>query len=191
MRFRRGKHLDERGAALVEAALIIPILILVTFGAIEMGFAFNEQGTIRAATRTAARAASTQAKAPWTDVGTTAVDTLNSSVANLSSGTPNFALLYNPANGNPTTIGGCSNNCAVFTWNASTKKFVAAGGEAWLPQERNACSGQTDEIAVFLSVEHRWLTGLPFTGSGSKTLTSKTVMSLEPISDTTACGTTP
>ena len=58
MRLRRGTSLDERGAVLVEAAIMIPLVILLTFGAIEMGFAYNEQGTIRAATRTAARAAS-------------------------------------------------------------------------------------------------------------------------------------
>ena len=190
MRRRRRADLDERGAALVEAVIIIPILIGLTFGAIELGFAFNEQGTIRAATRTAARSASTQAKAPWTNVGNAAIDALNSGVGNLNSGEPNFALVYNPANGNPTTVGGCNTNCAAYTWNAGTKKFVTAGGEAWLPQERNACAGQTDDIAVFVSVDHEWLTGLAWNGSGHITLTSKTVMSFEPISDSTACGRT-
>ena len=57
-RWRAARADRERGAVLVEAAILIPLVVGLTFGAIEYGFAFNEQGTVRASTRTAARAAS-------------------------------------------------------------------------------------------------------------------------------------
>ena len=43
----------ERGAVLVEAALAIPILLLVTFGAIEAGFAFEAKSAGTSGVRTA------------------------------------------------------------------------------------------------------------------------------------------
>lgn len=48
---------DQRGQALTELALVLPILVLLVFGIVELGTAFNHAMTISAATREAARAA--------------------------------------------------------------------------------------------------------------------------------------
>jgi Flp pilus assembly protein TadG len=45
----------ERGASVVEFALILPILILLTFGMIEFGRAYQVQTTLSAAAREGAR----------------------------------------------------------------------------------------------------------------------------------------
>ncbi|MSO85912.1 MAG: pilus assembly protein [Acidimicrobiia bacterium] len=47
----------ERGASLVEFALIVPILFLLLFGIIEFGFAFNDYQSIRQGAREGAREA--------------------------------------------------------------------------------------------------------------------------------------
>lgn len=55
---RRGrKRRDERGAAAVEAALIMPILFLLVFGMIEMAFLMRDHVAAASATRVGARQA--------------------------------------------------------------------------------------------------------------------------------------
>jgi Flp pilus assembly protein TadG len=48
---------EERGAAVVEFAFVIPVLAALVFGIIEFGFAFNSQLEIRSASREGARLA--------------------------------------------------------------------------------------------------------------------------------------
>jgi Flp pilus assembly protein TadG len=47
--------LGERGAAAVEFALVVPVLLLLLFGIVEFSKAFNAQATLSAAAREAAR----------------------------------------------------------------------------------------------------------------------------------------
>jgi Flp pilus assembly protein TadG len=50
-RFRR----DDRGAAMVEFAIVLPVLLLILLGIIEFGRAYNAQVSIQAAAREGAR----------------------------------------------------------------------------------------------------------------------------------------
>lgn len=187
-RSQQGRHSRaEQGAALVEAVLIIPVVLFLTFGAIEFGFAFNEQGNIRAATRTAARAASTQPKASTADFEAAAVDTLDASAENLTNGMPDYALVYDARNGtfSPSSPGECNLDCTVYDWDGS--QFVAAGGAGWPPASRAACPGASDRVGVFLRVQHDYLTGL--WGQSGISLTSRTVMALEPYPGSDCAGT--
>lgn len=52
---RRG--LKERGAVLVEAAIVLPLLLLLLFGMIEFGVALNDYQSIRQGARDSARSA--------------------------------------------------------------------------------------------------------------------------------------
>lgn len=49
---------DERGAAAVELALVLPVLVLLVFGIVQFGILFNRQQAIHAAAREGARLAS-------------------------------------------------------------------------------------------------------------------------------------
>lgn len=53
--FRRAVRSDERGAAAVEMALVLPILILLVGGIIDFGFAFNAQVSLTHAAREGVR----------------------------------------------------------------------------------------------------------------------------------------
>ena len=53
---RRAQH-GERGAALIEFALILPLLLLLVFGIIEASWAFGQQNDIRHGAREGARLA--------------------------------------------------------------------------------------------------------------------------------------
>jgi Flp pilus assembly protein TadG len=61
-RRRRFGHRDERGAAMVEFALILPLVLMLTFGAIDFGFAFSDAAGIKSATRSGARIGSALSK---------------------------------------------------------------------------------------------------------------------------------
>jgi Flp pilus assembly protein TadG len=53
---RRGSANSDRGAAAVEFALLLPLLLLIVFGIIDFGRAINAQITITQAAREGARA---------------------------------------------------------------------------------------------------------------------------------------
>jgi hypothetical protein len=55
IRGRRGARDPEHGAAAVEMALVLPILLIVVFGIIEFGFAFNAQISLTQAVREGVR----------------------------------------------------------------------------------------------------------------------------------------
>lgn len=54
---KRRRANGERGAVLVEAALVLPILIILILGIVDFGFAFNSYISLRQGTREAARQA--------------------------------------------------------------------------------------------------------------------------------------
>jgi len=53
-----GRRLEERGAALVEFALVLPLLLIILFGIIQFGIAFNRAQAVEAAAREGGRLAS-------------------------------------------------------------------------------------------------------------------------------------
>jgi hypothetical protein len=51
----RGRHESEAGAALLEFALVLPLLLILLFGIIEAAWAFNQQLEVRHGAREGAR----------------------------------------------------------------------------------------------------------------------------------------
>ena len=80
----------ERGAALVEAAIILPILIMLTFGIWTTSRAWNIRSTMDHAAREAARYAATFD--PW-DAGTSPAAVRDLADADMSSSSINTALV--------------------------------------------------------------------------------------------------
>jgi hypothetical protein len=59
MWWMRGRGGKERGAALVEMAMVLPLLVLLVFGIVEYGLLFKERLTIASAASSAARTGAT------------------------------------------------------------------------------------------------------------------------------------
>ena len=57
MLLRRRRQNNERGAALVEMAMVTPLLVLLVFGILEFGLAFRDRLTVSNATQSAGRVA--------------------------------------------------------------------------------------------------------------------------------------
>ena len=58
---------DERGASLVEMALVLPLLLVLALGAAEFGFAFVDWQAVSGATREGARVGSAAGDSPLAD----------------------------------------------------------------------------------------------------------------------------
>lgn len=59
LRRRRRRRLRERGVAMVEMAIVVPLLVLLAFGTIETSYLLMEQNNVRSAAREGARIAAT------------------------------------------------------------------------------------------------------------------------------------
>lgn len=101
---RRGKpaQASERGAAAVEFALIVPVLIVMIFGMVDMGMAINAQAIVGNAAREGARAAS------FNGANVTATTTVVTSATKNLIGTAATTTITCQAIGTATTI-----NCST------------------------------------------------------------------------------
>jgi hypothetical protein len=176
-RAERGR--GERGAVLVELAIILPLVILLTFGIIEYSYAFNADSTVSQAARAGGRTASAQPRDPNMEVN--AAQAVASALQTLPANQPKFVMIYK-ANGSGTPPGACGANCVRFDWIPATKSFNAtpSAGSSWVVASRNACIPPFDQVGVYVQIDHQFITPALF-GSG-KLLTDHSVFRLEPAS---------
>ncbi len=195
METRRG---DERGAALVEAALILPVILLVTFGAIEFGIGFSQKGGIEAIARSGARtgaaasndnnAASTpQYPVPNTQLAVEVGQAVNSALATSTLPELNRLYVYKVSSTGVSSgpdSGSCANDCVYFGYDPVQKKFDLSSAQGQWPYSgpldsgnRILCGVNADRIAVLIQGRFDFFTGL---FGSSIPLQAKSVMQLEP-----------
>lgn len=94
MRLRRARLRSgsEEGAAAVEFALVVPLLLTLLFGIIEFGFAFNAQIVVTNAAREAARELAVDEDATIADIEAVAA----TAIAPVAAQFDGFALSYGP-----------------------------------------------------------------------------------------------
>ncbi len=175
----------DDGAAMVEAAIVMPLLMLLVFGIIEWGLAFLTATSTNSAARSGARTASALT------LNTTYADQARMAVESNLSGAIPFAtplelwiyeVPYTSPPGSPYPNGQtswvCGTNCIKYTWNAATSHFDNAQG-AWPAASMVVCGTPDtfDSVGVYLKVRHNFVTN--FFGS-SKIIAEHTIMRLEP-----------
>lgn len=179
---------DDRGTALVESGLILPVVSLIIFAVIEFGFLFATAQTTNSSSRAGARSASQiYALAPGAASADKVRDAVVTDLLNLDGGgTPVEMWIYdaNAAgdySGDP-TFTTCGADCIRYTgWNGST--FTARSG-TWqgASGEGNpdACGATIDSVGVYVKVEHDFFTGF----LADKRMVAETaVMRFEPKQD--------
>lgn len=181
---------------MVEAAIVLPLLLLVLFGIIEYGMMFRTSLTMSEATRAAARVAVARPRSEYYERAAADAATGSLLAAGIQDSQIGTLVVYraNPVtggllNGGDTDadIEACSVDCWIFDWDAGTDSYVARSGPEWLHTQQYACGSEkeTDYLGVHLKGTHHFLTGF-FTGE--QTLRERTIMRLEPISTmTVAC----
>jgi TadE-like protein len=169
---------DERGATLVEMAIVLPILLLLVFGTIELGLAFRTYLTASNAAGAGSRMVALMGNDAGADCEAleeiaTALQT-GDGLENLvfvevfradAGGNQRETNRYSYLSGDP---GDCENS-----W--------AKGSFAWDPIDRQVLVGSQplDIAGVKVILDHSWVTGMPpFTGSFQ--LEEATLTRLEP-----------
>jgi TadE-like protein len=185
--FRIGKAKrasGERGAALVETAILIPVVLIITFGLIEFSSAYQSSSTATAASRSAARTASAEALLPTfaTDAAAAAATALKQVPAD----EPVEMWIYRandkgyPGADGLTGFSTCTTKCIKYNWLSATRAFDTANpaGGGWPYTQQNACNQNNwDSVGVYIKLNHKFLTRL---FGANITLSDHAVFRLEP-----------
>ncbi len=199
---------DERGSALVEAAIILPVIILLTFGMIDFGIGFNQKAGLDNAGRAGVRLAATDTFTDnatntvtsggtilaHTQIGFDAASSVNAALSQVASKPALvhmyvFRAAYNGSTWAPssvTTPGQCSSNCIMYSPQALNSGqfdlYHTTGtwpATAPLYPERNACPPVVNTDRVGITIVATYRFLTGLVGT-TITLTSTSAAQLEP-----------
>ncbi len=190
----RRAHDGERGAALVEFALVVTLMLTLVLGIVEFSIAWNVKSEGQAAVRSGGRTASALTRSNTLTANAAAA--VGAALKSIPSGEPKYVMVYRVAyNGSGAPPGSCGSNCSKFLWNPATKSFNTTtdlGGGWPASAQGNNCSignpNQYDQVGVYVNVVHPFIALPNFVpGMGSSvTIDPYSVFRLEPTSST-AC----
>jgi Flp pilus assembly protein TadG len=188
----------DRGAALVEAALVSPIFFLILFGVLEFGGAFRDYLTVRNASQGGARAGAIAGNDA--DADFKVVNAVRTDAAAMPSSQVLRVVVYHAADPTDDVPAACTTastgigsptSCNVYTgallrvpdgsaWTDCTSPTDPS--RFWCPADRKTAAtaasgnGPPDYMGVWVQVKHPWVTGL----FGQQIiLTSQTITKLE------------
>lgn len=180
---RRDRSRSERGAVVVEAALVTPILMALLLGIIEMALLMKDDVALTSAVRNGGRIASANADAgpggiaaddgtctsPCTPANAPALAQLAANAIQ-SAGTalPRDSIVelwiykandkgYPGSSGQTQWL--CGTDCVRYKWQANRDQFRYVGG-TWKSSQINACANNNpDAVGVYMKARHQFLTG--------------------------------
>jgi Flp pilus assembly protein TadG len=173
---------SERGAALVEAALILPLVLLIVFGALEFSSLYKDAATVSSAARAGGRIASAEPRngnMPLDVAGAVAT-----AISSLPATAPQQLIVYDAGTcSSPTSCG----SAVTFTWNTASKSwntgtYTANPPPSWI-QNQAVCPGTASnswaQVGVYVTAQHPFVTAL-FGNGANKTLSGKALFRVEP-----------
>jgi hypothetical protein len=190
---------EERGAALVEAVIIFPLVMLLTFGAIEFGIGFSQKGGIESVSRAGARTGATLAADATVDIsvgetannsiGVETVRAVNAALKSTSLPEVHRVVVYRIEGATTTDYGpanwgdACGSFCMAFNFDNNAKQFDLnqAGGGNWPVAQRKPCGTKPDRVGVLIEGKFNFLTNL--VGNGNIKIKARSVLQLEPTVD--------
>jgi hypothetical protein len=202
---RRGSRRRERGAVAVETALVMPLVMAVLFGIVELSLLIRDHVAVTSAVRVGSRIASASADAgpgvcetgptapPCTSASSPALaqaaaDAIQRAGSAMPADSIDYILVYkaNPqgypgAAGNTTMPSTCDGipSCVRFVWRDTANAFRYAGG-SWDSKSINACVNESDTLGVHMHATHKGVTGI---FGGAIGLADHSVMKFEPLSE--------
>jgi hypothetical protein len=193
---------SERGATLVEFAMIVPLLLLLVFGIIEFGFLFNSDSNVNQAARAGGRTAAILSTDPQMGyrAAEAAANSLGISPASIV-GDPTVCVgKFDPANPNDCTTDATSVTLTHLGTPGSPVWTVVVNGQppgvypandGWPLADRNfGCSkngqpGFYDKVVVHVAIQHKLVIPGLFSvflgGTNTPTVFATSVFQLEPV----------
>lgn len=156
------RHRNERGASLVEMALVFPVLLFIMIATVEIGAAFRDYLAVNQAVREGVRTAAMAGDALTADC--TVIEGLGPFLAPIAADVDSVQI-YRAVNGNQ--VPGQTNTFR-FTGTDAANCTHWTGTVQWSPTARQVLMGNTplDYIGVRIRMSRRWITGFPpFSGS--------------------------
>jgi Flp pilus assembly pilin Flp len=206
---RGHRRRDERGAAAVEAALIMPVLLVLVFGMIEMAFLMKDNVAVASATRVGARIASAAPNAgpalcdgevPCAPGSTPrfaqlAADAMQANGSAIPTDQIDEIWIYNANDrgflGTGSSFEGatCNAQCVRFVWSPSRLAFRYGGGD-WNEVATTVCATEGARVGVRLLTTHEWVVGLDLWPGFPDDLAvdDHAVMAFEPLTFEDDCG---
>lgn len=199
-RTRRGRR-TERGAALVEAAIVTPLFFALLFGIFEFGLLFRDSLTTNNAGKQAARAASVSGQRP--DADYLVLRSVEHGLAAMDPTKLDMVVVFRASGPNDTVPAACLTASQLDTGpgTLACNRYVAAdltkeiddasGNDAgnfrcsptavdrfWCPANREtSLSGGVEYVGIYVQTRHAFITGL---FGGGRNLTDTTILRLEP-----------
>lgn len=187
----------SRGVALVEAAIVLPILVLLAFGTIEAGFAYRDANTLARATQAAARVDARVADGRSADYE--ALRALDSALSSLDASSIRRVVVFDASSTGGSVPASCrsvprpddtspvgvNNTCNVYSRTQvrtdDPTQFSGGCGGGWdssyCPLTRSRRGDSPDRVGIFIELSFdKVVDVLP----GSMTLTQTAVFQLEP-----------
>lgn len=179
---RKRTEKGERGAALVEFAIVATLLLTLSFGTFEMGLAWSDSQLVTQAARTGARSSTQLGKNTAAD--SFSVQAIEAGLGNLTTDVTRIVIYdASAADGSMppacqvATPPGIPGFCSVY--DASDFGTYGAWVDgAWLPATRDNTSATADFVGVTVEVDRPFVSG--FFGSRTFSISDTTVMRIEP-----------
>ncbi len=177
----------ERGAVIVEIALVLPLLLMLGFGISDMGLAWRDKVTVETAARAGARTGANLGNNPLTDYNV--LKTTLSGMSGIPQSNVDEVVVFNADSSGTvpatckagTSVSGLCNVYLPATFNLASTSFGCNGGPdtSWCPTNRVVSQAAgTDYLGVYVRAHRTSLTKL-ITG-GQFTLSATAVFRLDP-----------
>jgi len=163
-RGKAGARRGERGAALVETVVLLPLVLLIVFGIVEFSSAYHDASVTSDASRAGGRIASAQARNP--SYATNAAASVAAALRTLPDDAPQELWIYSANNeGYPGTgddFASCTDKCIKYTWDPDTSdwNYDAVSGGGWNSDTHQVCAEPFDQIGIYVSIRHDFVTNL-------------------------------
>lgn len=173
---------DERGAALVEFAIVASLLFTLVFGIFETGMAWSDSQLVTQAARSGARSVSQLGVEPQAD--SFAIQSVEAALGDLS-GAVTRIVIYDAAATDGSMPAACeaayppgvAGQCSVYDQTAFGTYGSWTDG-SWPPSDRDNSLDGGDLIGVLVEIDRPMLTG--FLDDTGFTIADTTVMKIEP-----------
>lgn len=174
----------DRGASLIESAIVLPLLILLALGTIDLGMLFRHHHSLTSAVRVGVRVGALSGKAE--DADWLIIQSVLEGRSTLDASSIRRIVVFDAIGDDGEMDPGCKTasmpGCNLYVpshFAMSRSAFLASGASAsWPPAGRRASAfGDTDHVGVWVESDFHYVTGI---FGAQRTVSEVAVMKIDP-----------